>query len=346
MDLRAIGGDYPVFIVAEIGCNFEGDLDCAKEMIRNAAKVGADAVKFQTFIPHKLTSKYAEKFWEIEGCPGKTQLEEFMQMPQLSFEQYNEVKKLADSLGLVFFSTPCDEESADMLERLGVSLYKISSMDITHIPFLKYLAKKRKPMFISTGASTIPEIREAVKTIRRQGNGQIALLHCISNYPALDENVNLKMIICLKKNFPDLPIGYSDHTIPEDGEGIITAAVSLGAKIIEKHFTFDNKRAGYDHCISADYEGLRRLAAQIRRVEKALGQEYKRPVHSEMKARIHGRRSLVASRDIPKGSVITPEMLEIKRPGNGIEPKFLEVIIGKKTKKDIPEDAVLTWDTV
>ncbi len=343
---RQLGGDAPVFIIAEIGCNFEGDIDRAKEMIRVIAKAGADAAKLQTFIPEKLVSKYAEKFWEIEGCVGKTQLEEFREMPKLNFRQYRLLKKEAEKAGIILFSTPCDEESVDMLERLDMPLYKISSMDITHIPLLKYIAKKKKPVIISTGASTIDEIKEAVETIRNMGNSQIALLHCITNYPTDDRCVNLMMIKHLQEVFPDVPIGYSDHTLPQDGEGILVAAVALGARIIEKHFTFDNKRPGYDHVISVDYEGLRRLVTQIRRVEKALGQTYKRPIKSEVKARIYGRRSIVASQRIPKGTIIMRSMLEVKRPGMGIEPKNLDIVIGKKAKIDILDDTVLNWDMI
>ena len=335
-----------VFIVAEIGCNFEGDFNRAREMIQSAAEAGADAVKFQTFIPEKLASKCAEKFWEIEGCPGEMQLEEFLEIPRLNFDQYKQLKKEADNLRIVFFSTAADEISSDMLEKLDVPLYKIASMDITHLPFLKHVAKKGKPMIISTGASTIAEIKEAVKVIKAAGNKDIALLHCITNYPTKDENANLRMIGHLRKAFPDARIGYSDHTLPEDGEGILAAAVALGARIIEKHFTFNNKRPGYDHVISADYAGLKRTVAQIRRVEEALGQEYKRPVESEAKARIHGRRSIVAARDIAKGTVIAREMLEIKRPGTGIAPKFLDVIVGEKAKRDILQDMVLQWDMI
>lgn len=343
---RYIGRDSLAFIIAEIGCNFEGDIALAKEMIRKAAEAGADAVKFQTFVPQKLASRFAEKFWDIEGCPGETQYEEFEEMPQLSFEQYGVLKKIADDMGIIFFSSPSDEESADMLEKLGVPLYKVSSMDITHLPLLRHIAKKGKPMIISTGASTIGEIEDAVQVIIDAGGKDTALLHCISNYPTKDEDVNLRMITHLQKVFPDIPIGYSDHTLPEYGEGILVAAVALGARIIEKHFTFDNKRAGYDHVISADCEGLKRIVKQIRRVEKALGEAYKRPIESEIKARIHARRSLVAAQDITKGTIITREMLEIKRPGIGIEPRFLEVILGRKATRDIPEDTILQWDMI
>lgn len=343
---KCICENEPVFIIAEIGCNFEGDLDRAKEMIKASAVAGADAIKFQTFNPRKLASKYAEKFWEIEGCPGETQLEEFLSMPQLSFEQYKQLKEEADSLGLVFFSTPCDEESADMLDRIGVPLYKISSMDITHAPLLKHIARKGKPVIISTGASTIAEIQEAVGLVREEGNEQIVLLQCITNYPTEDQNINLRMVTHLKKIFPELLVGYSDHAIPENGEGIISAAVALGAKIIEKHFTFDSKRPGYDHQISADFQMLKRIVSQVRRVEKALGEEYKRPIESEAKARIQARRSIVAIRGILEGTVISKEMLVMKRPGTGIEPKFIDSIVGKKSTRDIKEDEVINWDMI
>lgn len=343
---RYIGRDSPAFIIAEIGCNFEGDIALAKEMIRKAAEAGADAVKFQTFVPQKLASRFAEKFWDIEGCPGETQIEEFLDMPQLTREEYILLKQEADRAGVIFFSTPSDEGSADLLESMDAPLYKISSMDITHYPLLRYVARKGKPVIISTGASTIGEIEGAMDVIRNEGNDQIILLHCISNYPTLDENVNLRMIHHMLEVFPHVLIGYSDHTLPEHGEGILVAAVVLGARIIEKHFTFDNRRLGYDHAISVNYEGLKRVVTQIRRVEKTLGEAYKRPVESELKARLHARRSLVAAVDIPKGSIVAREMIDIKRPGTGIEPRFLDIIIGRKTRRHIIADTALQWDMI
>lgn len=341
---KVIGNNCPVFVIAEIGCNFEGDIKRAKEMIRVASEAGIDAVKFQTFVPSKLTSKHAKKFWEIEGCPGKTQLEEFMQMPRLTLKQYQELKKTADKHGIIFFSTPCDEGSVDLLEQINVPLYKVSSMDITHIPLLKYIARKGKPVVISTGASTITEIREAVKAAEEEGNKNIALLHCISNYPAKDTDVNLRMIAHLKEAFPKLPVGYSDHTIPKNGEGILSAAVALGAVIIEKHFTFDNTRPGYDHEISIDYGEAKQIVTQIRRVENALGSHKKKPVGSEVKARLHARRSVVADVFIAKGSFIKKNMLSIKRPATGIAPKFIAAVIGLRAKRDIKEDDAIKWD--
>jgi len=343
---RIIGKGCPTFVIAEIGCNFENDYEKAKEMVTAAAAAGADAVKFQTFIPKKIVTKTAPKFWDIEGCPGETQLEEFNEMMLLTLSQYRELKKIADESNMVFFSTPSDEESADMLEKLGVPLYKISSMDLTHIPLIKHIAKKGKPIIISTGASTMEEIHEAVSAIESEGNKQIIILHCVSNYPTALENVNLAMIKSLMKEFPQYTIGYSDHTKMPESKDVLVAAVAMGARVIEKHFTFDKNRPGYDHEISADYDDLRHLIEDIRVTEKIIGSETKMPTESEEKTRKYGRRSLVAAVYIKKGTIITRDMISVKRPGTGIEPKFLEKIIGKRAKKSIGEDEVITWEAV
>lgn len=342
---RLFAADH-TFIIAEVGCNFEDDFQRAKEMINEVAKAGADAVKFQTFLAEKITTRTAEKFWEIEGCPGDTQYEEFKQMPRLSFKQYKELQEEAEKKGIIFFSTAEDEGSVELLEKVGIPIHKVSSMNMTHFPLLRYMARTKKPIIISTGASTVGEIEEAIEVIKETGNNDIALLHCISNYPTKDENVNLRMITHLLQIFPGMTVGYSDHTLPDNGEGILAAAVALGARIIEKHFTFDNTRPGYDHAISADYDGLKRIVTQIRRVEKALGSAYKKPIETELKARKLARRSLVAEQNIPAGTVITPEMIGIKRPGTGIEPKFIDIVTGRKARRDINEDTVLQWDMV
>lgn len=343
---KNIGTDSPVFVIAEAGCNFENDIERAKEMIKAAAIAGADAIKFQTFIPGKLVTKDAPKFWDIKGCPGETQYEEFMEMPQLTFAQYQELNEIADDAGIIFFSTPSDEESADMLEKLGVLLYKISSMDITHIPLLRHIAKKKKPIILSTGASTIDEIKEAVDAIESENNDQIILLHCITNYPTVPGNVNLNMMRQMMEVFPQYPIGYSDHTRMLESHDILVAAVALGAKVIEKHFTFDKTRPGYDHEISADYEDLKKIVTGFRIVENAMGAGIKKPIKSEEKARKWARRSLVAKMNLPQGCIITEDMIAIKRPGNGIEPKFLGNVLGKKARKDIKEDELITWDMI
>jgi sialic acid synthase SpsE len=343
---RAIGRGAPAFIIAEAGVNYENDLERAREMVRVAAQAGADAIKFQTFVPERLVAPIAPKFWDVEGCPGETQLEEFKTLPQLTVEQYAELKKVADECGIVFFSTPCDEQSADMLDSLGVPLFKIASMDITHFPLLKHIARKGKPIILSTGASTIAEIAEAVSVIRSQGNNDIVLLHCTSNYPTDFANANLRMMVSLQHIFPDCPVGYSDHTLSDPSLTVPTVAVALGAAAIEKHFTFDKNRSGYDHCLSMDYEDLRRLVNNLRIVQDCLGLPLKSPLPSEERARLYGRRSLVAEVDIPAGTVIEPAMVAIKRPATGIEPRFLDAVLGRVARGHIKKGEVITWEKV
>lgn len=335
-----------VFLIAEAGCNFEGDLNRAKEMIKMAARNGADAIKFQTFIPEKLVTRDAPKFWDIKGCPGDTQFDEFSHTPRLAFEEYIALKKISEKNNIFFFSTPSDESSVSMLEEVGVPFYKISSMDITHIPLLKCVAKTGKPVILSTGASTIAEIRDAVSVIESKGNNDITLLHCITNYPTKPGHVNINMMQEIKREFPEYAIGYSDHTKMPESTCVIGAAVALGACVIEKHYTFDKKRPGYDHEISMDYADLKEISWTIRVVRQSLGSYNKKPVQTELKSRKWARRSLVAEVFIKMGTQITPEMLSIKRPGTGIEPKYIDKVLGSFSTRDIPEDKVLQWEWI
>ena len=339
-------GSRSVFVIAEAGCNYEGDFTRAGEMVLEAARAGADAIKFQTFLPERLVTRDAPKFWDIEGCPGATQFEEFIQTPQLDEDEYRALKRTADGAGIILFSTPSDERSADMLDAIGVPLYKISSMDITHIPLIRHVAGKGKPIFLSTGASTMDEIREAVQAIEGEGNDRIALLHCITSYPTRPEDVNLNMMRDLMDEFPAYPVGYSDHTTMPGSMQVLTSAVALGARVIEKHFTFDRTRPGFDHAISADYRDLGEIVRQISFTRRLLGSREKGPVRAEERARIWARRSIVASTAIPRGTRITGEMLVIKRPGTGIPPKHLEDLIGMIADVDISEDQVITWQMV
>ena len=339
------GGDG-VFFIAEAGCNYEGDFARASEMVRAAAGAGADAIKFQTFVPERLVTRDAPKFWDIEGCPGATQFEEFRDTPQLGKEEYLSLKEIADREGILLFSTPSDEASADMLEEIGVPLYKVSSMDITHLPLLRHIARKGKPVILSTGASDMGEIRDAVAAMEGEGNNRIGLLHCITSYPTRPEDVNLNMMRAIMDEFPGYPVGYSDHTLMPASRAVILAAVALGARIIEKHFTFDRTRPGYDHVISADYRDLGELIREISFTRKLLGSREKGPVGAEERARIWARRSLVARIRILRGTRITGEMVEIKRPGTGIPPGFLGEVVGKKAAVDIAEDQVITWEMI
>lgn len=341
---RCVGGGQPTFIIAEVGCNHENDFERAQDMVIHAARAGADAVKFQSFSPETLVTRDAPKFWDIPG-PGATQYEEFVDaQPRFSVEQYRQLFDTARRHGLLFFSTPTDEAWVDFLAELGVLLFKVASMDLTHLPLLRYIARKQKPVILSTGASYLDEVREAVEVILNEGNRDVILLHCISMYPTPPSEVNLRMMHHLAREFPECVIGYSDHTRPSDPLLVPTLAVAAGANVVEKHFTFDASRPGYDHEISADYGGLARMVAECRAVERILGKPVKAPIEAEQRSRQWGRRSLVAAVEIPKGTPICPEMLAVKRPGTGIEPKWLERVVGMAAMTDIAQDQVLTWE--
>ncbi len=340
---RTVGGSCPVFVIAEAGCNCENDFARAQEMVAAAAEAGADAIKFQSFAPETLVTQDAPKFWDIPG-PGKTQYEEFVEIqPRFSRAQYAQLSALARRHGILFSSTPSDEAWTDLLDDLGVPFFKIASMDITHLPLIRHVARKGKPVILSTGASFLEEVREAVTAILSEGNEDIVLLHCVSSYPALPSQANLRMMDHLAREFPQCVIGYSDHTLPDAPLSVPMLAVAAGAKVVEKHVTFDRSRPGYDHEISVDYAGLKEMVAAFRQVETALGNPVKAPADVEERTRRLGRRSIVAAVDIPKGMRILPRMLAIKRPGTGIEPKFLDRVIGNVAVADIGRDQVLDW---
>lgn len=326
---KIIGEGGAVFIIAEAGINHNGKLQQAKKLIKKAAKVGADAVKFQTFKAESLCSRGSEYF-------------ELFKSLELSKAEWAEIAKLAQSLGIIFLSTPVSEESADLLDNLGVPAFKVASGDLTHLPFLKYIAKKNKPIILSTGMSTLAEIDEALNAIYSVGNKAVVLLHCVSNYPTNVEDVNLNAIKTLEQAFK-LPVGFSDHTI---GTIVPVAAVSLGAKVIEKHFTLDKNLPGPDHKLSLNPDEFKEMAGNIRIIEQALGDGVKAPCESETKVRETLRRSIVANANIPRGTIITKDMLKVARPGSGIEPKFIDIVVGRTAKQDIQADEILSWGKV
>ena len=341
------------FIIAEVGVNYYDiakkeniePIEAAKLMVKEAANVGADAIKFQTYKAEKLVSKYSPAYWDTTKESTKSQYELFKKYNKFGEEEYRELAKYAKEKKIIFMSTPFDEEAVDFLDTL-MPVFKISSSDITNIPFIKYIAKKQKPIFLSTGASTIEEIKDAVNVIEKQGNNQIVIMHCILNYPTKYEDANLGMIKHLKKVFPDYLVGYSDHTLPDSSMLVLTTAILLGAKVIEKHFTLDKSLPGNDHYHSMDLEDLRRFIDNLELLEKIIGKEIKEPLESESSARKYARRSIVAKIDIPEDTLITGDMITFKRPGTGISPKFLDKIIGKKAKRDIKKDAIIKWRDV
>jgi N-acetylneuraminate synthase/N,N'-diacetyllegionaminate synthase len=337
---RLIGEGKPCFIVAEAGVNHNGDIHLAKELIDAAKNAGADAVKFQAFKAEKIATIYAEKadYQTRNAGKDKSQLAMLKKL-ELDEKDIRELYNYAQKNNIVFLSSAFDRESIDLLNDLGVSAFKIASGEITNLPLLKYVAKKKKPIILSTGMSTLDEIEQAVKVIRENGTKDIVLLHCVTSYPARKEDVNLRAIETLRRKFK-LPAGFSDHTL---GVTIPIAAAALGAVLIEKHFTLDKSLPGPDHKASLEPNELTEMVTAIRDVEKALGNGVRRLTEEEREIRKKVRRSIVAKEEILEGTIITESMLDFKRPGTGIEPKHLDRVIGRRTKKDIMPDELIAF---
>ncbi|WP_416176249.1 N-acetylneuraminate synthase [Clostridium sp.] len=331
-----------IFIIAEAGVNHNGDIDIAKKLVDVAVSSGADAIKFQTFKAENLVTKNAPKAEYQKNNTGNGNQYEMLKSLELSLEQHIILKNYCKKKGIMFISTPFDFESVDLLEKVDVPLYKISSGDLTNIPLLKYISKLKKPMIISTGMANLGEVEEAVRSVKECGNNQIALLHCTSNYPTEYEDVNLNAMITLKNAFK-LPVGYSDHTV---GIEVAIAAAAMGAKIIEKHFTLDKNMQGPDHKASLNPEELIKMISCIRNIEKAFGDGIKRCNKSEENVRRLARKSIVASRKINSGEVLSYKDITFKRPANGISPSFEDMIIGKKAIHDIDVDEFITFNNV
>lgn len=339
---RLVGEGEKTFIIAEIGSNFDGSLEQAKKMVDLTVQVGADAVKFQSFLPDKIIAK--------KGFLERTSFQAKWDKPV--YEVYKEVmfprkwhKIIADysaQKGIIFLSTPYDREAVDLLEEIDVPAYKIGSGDITFLSFIQYIAKKNKPIILSTGASCLGQIEEAVNVIRSIGNNEIILLQCITNYPTPIEQANVKAMRTLKNVFR-VPVGYSDHTV---GRIVPLGAVGLGACIIEKHFTFDKTRPGPDHPFAMDVKEFSVMVKDIRLLEKALGSYVKEIYSAERETVILQRRSLYASKDISEGEVITEEMTEALRPAKGLLPKEISKIVGRKARRTIKRGEMIKWEMI
>lgn len=331
-------------IIAEAGVNHNGSLERAIELIEKAAKAGADIVKFQTYKADKLVTKTALKFWNCKYDNTKTQHEAYSKLDKFPMEYYPKLIEACKKNKIEFLSTPFDKQSADMLVKMGMKSIKVSSSDLTNFPFLKHLAKKQLPIYLSTGAATMGEIEEAVRTIEKEGNSQIIILHCTLCYPTEAKDANLNLIKTLKAVFPRYKIGLSDHTI---GTTIPIAAVALGAEVIEKHYTVDKTlKESADHWFSVDPKELKEMVQAVKDTNEALGSSEKKVFDCEKDTYLYDKRSIVSNRYIPKGTVITGAMLTCKRPGTGIQPKFYDIIKGRKAIKDIPEDSIVSWDMV
>jgi len=336
---KVIGDKNPCFIIAEAGVNHNGKLSLAKKLIDIAKEAGVDAIKFQTFKTEGVMVENVPMAEYQKKNIGKKETQfQMIKKLELSYDDFISLKKYCDKKRIIFLSTPHSEDAINFLEKL-VLAYKIGSGDLTNLPFLEKIAGKKKPIILSTGMATLSEVKEAVGTIKKAGNNKIILLHCTTNYPCPLEEVNLKAMLTLKKEF-NLPVGYSDHTL---GVMVPIMAVALGAVVLEKHFTLNKKLPGPDHKASLNPQELKEMVKKIRETEKALGNGRKKPTKSEEKNKKVARKSIIAKVDIPKNTKITKDMLIIKRPGIGIEPKYLDRIIGKIAQKDLKKDTLIKF---
>ena len=336
---KILGDNYPCFIIAEAGVNHDGDIEKAKSLIDIAKEAGADTIKFQTWITEDIATKTAEQAeYQTKNTGAKKSQFDMIKKLELSFDQFQEIKNYADKRGILFLSTPDDEKSVDFLDELGVAAFKIGSGELTNIFMLKKIAEKKKPILLSTGMADLKEIQEAIDIIYQTDNRDLILLHCTSQYPTDYKDVNLKAMITLKNKFNTL-VGYSDHTL---GILVPQIAVSLGACVIEKHFTYDKAAKGPDHICSLEQNELSEMVKTIRRTEIILGKSSKEPTVKEIEMRKIVRKFIVAKNDIKKGKLISKDMLTVKRTKGFLEPKEMSTVIGKVSliniKKDQPID--------
>ena len=338
---QPVGPEHPVYLIAEAGINHNGEVALAKKLISAAKEVGADAVKFQSFQTERficksaLSAPHVDKELGVEGT-----FFDLLKKLELTEEDHFTLHQYATSLGIDMISTPFDERYVDLLDRLGVPFFKIASMDIDNLEFLKFIASKKKPMVVSSGMAFLSETAEALETIFSAGNSQVILLHCTSQYPPRMEEVNLKVIPTLQKAFPEVLIGYSDHTI---GIHIPFAAACMGAVLIEKHFTLDKNMPGPDQQVSGDVDEFKRLKVYLTDLYQAQGKGIKQPTEGEREMKKSFRRSIVLSHPVKKGEILHREHLTLMRPGTGISPKFLPQALGRKIKRDAPAEHILSW---
>ena len=339
-----------LYLIAEIGVNYYDIakkkgislIEAGKLMINKAAAAGVDAVKFQTYKAKSLASKYSPAYWDTTKEITPSQFELFKKYDKLDYQDYTFFADECEKLGVDFLSTPFDLEAIDALYDL-VPAYKIASADITNKPLIKKIARKNKPILLSTGASNISEIWQAVEWIIEENNNQIVLLHCILSYPTKYKNANLGMIRNLNNIFPNFIIGYSDHTLPNKAMDVLTSAFLLGANIIEKHFTIDKSLKGNDHYHSMDPNDIIKLNKRMIYITSLYGFDRKKIIKEELDSKKYARRSIVAKLDIKCGEVISKDKITVKRPGMGISPEFWEDIVGKRAYMDIKEDEILNW---
>jgi len=334
-----VGPDHPCLVIAEAGVNHNGDPEMAMKLVEVAAHAGADIVKFQAFKADRLASDQAPKAPYQEGPnPGGETQQELLKSLELAPETFQRLQASCRSRGILFMATPFDEESADMLDAMEVPAFKISSGDLTNLPFLRHVASKSRPMIVSTGMADMADVGDAHAAITGAGRISLALLHCVSAYPAAPEDVNLKAMATLRDAF-SVPVGFSDHTL---GHEVALAAVALGAAIVEKHFTMDRGLPGPDHQASMEPDEFKQMVGAIRNVEAAMGTGDKAPVSAEAEIAAVARKGLVAACDIAAGSRIEAGMVAIMRPATGLAPAFLDTVQGMTAAREIPKGAPIT----
>lgn len=344
---RRIGPDEPVYVIAEAGGNHEGDMAVAEQMVISAARSGAHSIKFQTYKAGRLVTRTAPKYWHDPDNRVQNQYEMFEQLDKFGAADWKRLAGLAAAEGITFLSSAWDEDSVDLLDALGMVAFKIGSADITSIPLIRYTARKGKPIILSTGASTIGEVEDAVRAIYDEGLEDVVLLHCILSYPTQYKDTHLELMLRLQQLFPDLPVGYSDHTLADAHMTVPLAAAAMGARAIEKHFTLDKSLPGNDHYLSMNPDDLSGWTASLNILREATGNDtQRRLLPTEEPAVRMARRSIVSKVPIPAGTEITLEMVTAKRPGTGISPKSLETVLGRRARTDIPEDQTITWEMV
>lgn len=333
----------PTLIIAEAGVNHNGDVELAKRLVDVAATSGADAIKFQTFKAEECTTAIAKKAqYQMENTQGEENQFDMIKKLELNYEAFLEIKNYCDMQNVEFISTPDGLESLEYLVKLQVGRIKIGSTEVTNYPFLQAIAKKQKPIILSTGMSTLGEVETAVQQLLKTGNHEIMLMHCTTDYPTTLEDVNLRAMVTMREAFK-LPVGLSDHTLTNEAA---IAAVALGAVVIEKHITLDKTLEGPDHKASMEPEEFKKYVQAIRNTEKLLGDGIKRPTSREQTMMTEVRRSMVAAVDLPKGTKLQEHMLTFKRPGWGIAPKFIDIVIGSTIKKDIEKDELIQWQDI
>ena len=341
------------YVIAEMGVNFFdtarelgiAPLEAAKKYVKAAADAGVDCAKFQSYKANTIASKNSPAYWDLNSEPTTSQYELFCKFDSFGEKEFVELAAYTHSLGMDFTSTPFDYASADYLCE-HVDFYKISSSDVSNTPFVAHIAKKGKPVVISLGASYLSEADEVVRVLQSNGCSDITLLHCVLSYPTAPENANLNVIKTLKRVFPELKVGYSDHVAPDGCMQTLSAAYMLGAEVIEKHFTLDKTLKGNDHYHAGDPADFRKAIDNFKLINTVLGSSKKTVFECEEESRKQARRSLVFTHNMQAGDVICAEDVTAKRPGTGVSPSMMNAVVGRTLTKDVAEDDILNWDAL